>query len=251
MLHFPEVEEIPLPRSPIAEVICQIRFPLVLRILTEQPVDFQKIFRSEFPHLEVQHGLALQFDPLSGSAPMVQNEPRVYQFKTRDKQTSISLAPDFFAVTTTKYQSWNSFVRVLRLATKAVIQVYEIDSIARIGLRYINHLTKANTSSEETIDVLDVLRPELTALWRGVPGQEPLQAVNHLLLEASEEGRLALRLGYRQDEPICVLDLDCYIESDSLLLADAEGYCEQFHNLIYSAFRWCIRDEKLRLFGAP
>ena len=55
MLCFPPVEEVQLRRSPLREVICQVRFPPLLRIVNGYPVDFQERIRQHFPELGTEH----------------------------------------------------------------------------------------------------------------------------------------------------------------------------------------------------
>jgi uncharacterized protein (TIGR04255 family) len=45
MLYFPEVDDIRLQRVPLTEVIGQVRFPPILRIANENPVEFQEKIR--------------------------------------------------------------------------------------------------------------------------------------------------------------------------------------------------------------
>ncbi len=254
MLDFPPVDEVPLQNAPVAEVICQVRFPPILRINAEQPVDFQEAVRDRFPQLELQQGLKVQFDPLANVEPLAQTESRVYRFKAEDDSRMIALAPNFFAVSTTAYRGWQDFLADLELAWINAIKIYKIRSATRIGLRYVDHLTQQNTQVNAAQDVWGFLRPELTALWAAQPWREPIQAVHHLVLAAFDDERLTLRAGYqrdyqREDEPICVLDFDCFAEGSGLALADLLERCERYHELIYRAFRWSIRDDRLAVFG--
>ncbi|RIK44334.1 MAG: hypothetical protein DCC57_17300 [Chloroflexi bacterium] len=252
MLQFPTPVEIRLENPPVVEVICQVRFPPVLRILNEPPVAFQDAIRAEFPLLETQQGIRVQIDPLATTTPVAQTESRIYRFQSLDEQTVIALAPNFVALSTTAYGGWTDFVRQLDLATSAARQTYDLPYATRIGLRYVDHLTQTNTRSATPRDVWEMLRPELTALWRAEPWQDPVQASHQLVLAASEQEQLTLRVAYRQEEePVCVLDFDAYVEGKGkgLPLDNLLEYAQRFHHLIYAAFRWCIPEEKLAVFG--
>lgn len=248
MLRFPSVKEIPLENPPIAEVICQVRFPILLRITAEMPVEFQERIRDLFPILEVQHGLTVQVDPLGDAAAKA--EQRIFRFKSEDGTTVVSLSPDFFAISTTAYSHWDEFLDQINLVATAAIEIYRLKHATRIGLRYVNHLTKKNTKVANASEVWNILRSELTQLWSASPWEEPNQAIHHLVLSISESERMTIRTGYQRDEePTCILDFDCYTTESNVPIEGLSDYCSRYHDLIYQAFRWCVQEQKLAVFG--
>jgi uncharacterized protein (TIGR04255 family) len=50
-MKFPASQRVKHIRNPLMEVICQVRFPKILRIDAEVPVNFQEEIRSEYPTL--------------------------------------------------------------------------------------------------------------------------------------------------------------------------------------------------------
>jgi len=54
MLRFPVQKDVRLLKSPLNEVICQVRYPPVLRIAEENPIGFQERLRGQFPELRVE-----------------------------------------------------------------------------------------------------------------------------------------------------------------------------------------------------
>ena len=49
---FPEVRRVIYKKSPLDRVICQLKFPPVLRIDADMPVEFQDCIRREFPNYD-------------------------------------------------------------------------------------------------------------------------------------------------------------------------------------------------------
>lgn len=106
---FPESPRVIYGHSPLAEVICQVRFPTVLRIESEVPADFQDRVRKTFPYFERQ--------PVPGFNQMPPEVARLigaqvqtqYVFRSEDGSYNISLAPDALSVTTTAYKRWEAF----------------------------------------------------------------------------------------------------------------------------------------------
>ncbi|MBL7184654.1 MAG: TIGR04255 family protein [Anaerolineae bacterium] len=248
MLRFPQREDVRLQRAPLAEVICQVRFPPVLRIASEQPFAFQERVRERFPQLEVEQGVVVRMEPLGTSLPSAKPEPRIFRFKSPDGHTAVSLALNFYALSTTSYTHWRDFLELLQLVNQAACEVYNLPYALRLGLRYINHLTLENTGVSSVAELRELLRPELTMLLRGNCWDEPLEMLNQLLLVGENNERLTLRSGFRgEEEPVFLLDFDYYAEGN-ITLENLPDLCQRYHDVIYYAFRWCIPDEKLVVF---
>ncbi len=249
-LNFPHNPEIRLERPPLVEVVCQVRFPVILRIAREEPSEFQELIRRRFPLLEMEQSVLVQFPGLSGEgAPVAEAQAKIYRFRTPDTHTSISLAVDFFALSTDRYTHWEDFAQDLRLAHEAVQQVYQPPYATRIGLRYVNRLTLANTGGQSVAELLDLVRPELTALLRGTAWSDPENMLCQLVL-TDGQAKLTLRTGYgeEQDEPFFLLDLD-YFEDGELPLTGLPERTRRYHDTICDAFRWCLPDESLSRFA--
>ena len=249
MLRFPQREDVRLQRAPLAEVICQVRFPSILRIASEQPVAFQERVRERFPQLAVEQGVVVHMEPLGTMPPSAKPEPRIFRFKSADGNTVVSLALNFYALSTISYTHWRDFLELLRLVNQAACEVYDIPYAVRVGLRYINHLTLENTGANNVAELWEILRPELTMLLRGDCWDEPLEMLNNLLLAGGENERLTLRSGFRSGEkPVFLLDFDYYTEGN-ISLENLSDLCQRYHDVIYNAFRWCIQEEKLAVFA--
>jgi len=249
MIYFPKQEDVRLQRAPLAEVICQVRFPPVLRIVNEDPVAFQERIRGSFPQFSIEKGMVVEMTPLGIEPPSAKPTPHTYRFQSPDGHTMVSLALTFYALSTTSYTHWEDFLDLLQLVNRAAHEEYDLPYAVRVGLRYINQLTFENTDAGSVTELWDILRPELTVLLRGDCWDEPLQMSSQLLLAADENERLTLRSGFRSgEEPVFVLDFDYYAEG-SISLESLPALCQRYHDVIYNAFRWCIREEKLAVFA--
>ncbi|NBD36812.1 MAG: TIGR04255 family protein [Chloroflexi bacterium] len=247
MLHFPEQEDIRLKRAPLTEVICQVRFPPILRIASERPAAFQEKVRAKLPQLEEEHGLAVL--PIADNAMpsvQVQQAPPVYQFKAVDGNTTLTLAPDFYALSTTAYQHWADFWAMITLANSAVQDVYEPNYAVRIGLRYINEITFANTGLQEESRLRSLLRSDLLTFYNQGPWEQPLEMLNRLLLAGEQKrDRLTIRVGVKKgegEEPVILLDFD-YFQEGNIPFETLEAFCQRAHDTIYKAFRWALTDD--------
>jgi uncharacterized protein (TIGR04255 family) len=248
MVCFPAVPEIHLGRAPLTQVICQVRYPLILRIATEQPVAFQERVRAAFPQMDIEQIFEVDGSPLSTEPPTTKSQPRTYRFCTADDASALTLAADSVALTTNAYRHWADFAAQLQLALDALVEVYRPAYAQRVGLRYINRLTLENTGLPNASDLLDVVRPPLTALLREPCWGEPPTMACQLLLGTGAHEKLVLRSGYEASaRPALTLDLDHFVEGQ-VPLSDVMPLCERYHHMVYRAFRWCICDDKLSLF---
>jgi len=225
---------------------------MVLRIAAEHPVAFQERIRAQFPQVDIGQGMEIHIAPLGAEPPSATPKPRrIFRFKSPAGNTIVSLATDFYALSTTSYTHWADFLNLLELVNQAACDVYELPYAVRVGLRYINFLTFSNTGASSTTELWEILRPELTVSLRGDCWDEPLEMNNRLLLAAGEDGneRLTLRSGFRGGgEPVLLLDFDYFAEG-SIALENLAVLCQRYHDVIYNAFRWCIREGRLVVFS--
>lgn len=253
-LLFPPADHIPLKHPPLREVVCQVRFSPILKIAEGGPVDFQEEIRDRFPKYNTKH--AWQFRLTPGQSPeLMDKEPPLHRFSDKDEVCTVSLGLNFFAVSTTNYQSWMSFANDLRFVTEKVQRVYKVPYSARIGLRYINDLNTQSTGLPSLDpDILDILRPDLIGLLRREEIREPFLALTQIR-SRQEEGEFTFAFGISQlsgmKEKSFVLDFDRYIEEEiELDTDDLLRRCDRYHGEIYSAFRWCILENALEIFGS-
>ena len=99
--------------APVHEVICQLRFPTILTINTAAPADLQEAVREEFP-----------------------------RYLSEDGAWKLSLTQDFIALSTLRYDGWESFAQRLDKPLASFIRLYRPAFFQRVGLRYINLISR-------------------------------------------------------------------------------------------------------------
>ena len=248
-LDFPAVEDIHLVNAPLREVICQVRFPTILRIAHEEPTEFQDRIRARFPVLEIERSVVVETEGVKPGG-RVGFPPPVFRFLSPDRTRTVSLGPDFYALSVTAYQHWADFAAHLAYTAEAAQEVYTIPYATRIGLRYINTLDRSFSDSGEFSGVLDLLRDELTVMLKTDAILAPELAM-HRIQTTTDGDRFTFRYGLIHEgtppEPKFLLDFDHYAEDD-LSLDDLLPRCDRYHRHIYNAFHWCIADGNLDVF---
>jgi uncharacterized protein (TIGR04255 family) len=250
-IHFPVKQEIQLKKPPLNEVICQVKFPPILRISKETPVNFQEAIRSRFPELEIEQGVLLQLgiSPASEN-PVMETAPKIFRFKSSDSKSSVALAPDFFALSTNAYTHWGNFRNEFMFIEQAARNEFSFPYINRIGLRFINRFTRKNTGCKTFFELLDLFRDELTCFIRSEAWTEPNNMISQIGL-SDNKAKLNLGFGFakEQKEQFILLDFD-YFEDSQIEFKNLSEKIDQYHTKIYQAFRWCLKDSSLERFEA-
>ena len=147
------------PSAPVHEVICQLRFPTILTINNVEPADFQEAIRADFP----QYARRQETPPPVPQAPGTAQPAPVsnYHFLSEDNQWKLNLTKDFIALSTIRYPGWEAFAGRLDKALAAFIRTYQPAYFQRVGLRYVNLISRKRLDLEDT-PWTDLIAPAYT-----------------------------------------------------------------------------------------
>lgn len=137
---FPENPRVVYEKTPLIEVICQLKYPAILRIGSGDLADFQDKIRQNYPIYDLEEPA---FPNVPKEMRMLVEQmlpkplgPRTHKFSTKDGNRFMSLSPDFLALTEFQYTEWSEFRKQLEVAEKALREVYKPSFYSRVGLRY-------------------------------------------------------------------------------------------------------------------
>lgn len=136
----------------IAEVICQLRFPEILTIEANAPVDFQEAVRGAFPKYGIRKEVsAPRVTGVPGNMHLESPPPiNNYHFSSIDGIWRINLTSKFISLSCSNYTRWEDFANRLDLLLTAFIKVYQPALFERIGLRYINAFSRRDLNLTDT-----------------------------------------------------------------------------------------------------
>lgn len=140
--------------APVHEVICQLRFPTILSINNTEPADFQEAIRDAFPrYVKRQEAAPPQLVGAGGPNPQLRQAPPVsnYNFLSADNLWKLNLTQNFIALSTLTYQRWEDFAIRLDQALAQFIQIYQPAYFERIGLRYVNAVSRKALGLEDQL----------------------------------------------------------------------------------------------------
>lgn len=138
-------------KNQLGDVICQLRFPEILTIGANVPVDFQERIRDEYPQYSARkESPAPQITGTPGNFSL-QNQPTTinYQFVSEDGVWRVNLTSKFISLTCSRYTCWEDFARKLDKPLAAFIKVYKPAYFERVGLRYLNFISRKELELEQ------------------------------------------------------------------------------------------------------
>jgi uncharacterized protein (TIGR04255 family) len=139
---FPESNREIYERNPLTEVICQLRFPTVLRITADESAlaELQERLRGAYPIFREEAGRAAgipaEVSQMLGELPVQLRGEPTYAFDSEDGTRTITVGREFFSVIERSYRRWELLQNEIALIKNAVEEIYSPSFYARIGLRY-------------------------------------------------------------------------------------------------------------------
>ena len=133
------------------EVICQLRFPTILSIESREPADFQEEIRARFPlYARRQESLPASVFRCTGNTSESRSLETVtnYHFVTEDHLWKLNLTKNFISLSTLRYTGWEDFAAKLDKPLAAFIRIYKPAYFERVGLRYLNFISRFDLGLE-------------------------------------------------------------------------------------------------------
>jgi|SRR5579871_850265 len=247
---FPPAQRYVYGRSPLVQVILQLKFLPILKIESDIPSEFQERVRSEFPRYQKgapDNGMRL---PVSVAA-LLQLRPS-HQFFSEDSKTTITLTTDAISISTTLYKGWSWFRPLCDLATRALIDVYKPPAFTRIGLRYTDIVVPADLDLKE-IHWSRLLNREMLGEIANPKFESALSGLCFRVLALrlpGGRGALLFRHGFggfpdlptQPATPHYILDYDVYNEGKTES-GNEWKVIDDYHELASRAFHWSISPE--------
>ena len=239
-------------KNQLGEVICQLRFPEILTIEANIPAQFQEAIRQQFPRYSVRQEIpAPKLTGRPGNM-VLENQPKSnnYQFVSADGRWRVNLTSKFISLACARYTDWEEFAAMLDKPLAAFIQIYRPAYFERVGLRYLNFISRQALDLSGTA-FRELIQPQ----YLGLLADEEVMEAN--ASRCSMDAELGLRGGCRakihagpglvkrngqQDQEVkFVLDLDLYM-AGNVPVNHSAGALQTLHSQAYSIFRGAITD---------
>lgn len=257
----PAVDSVPLPRSPLAFVVAQVRFPLVASIAEQEFIaPFQERIRSTYSDLKAENETQVMLTP---DGVQVKEGSRVWRFTESDGPWEVALTSEFVALSTRNYTNRDDFLTRLGVLLSALEERIAPRTVRRLGVRYIDRVMGPEASPEAMKSLVrsEVLGATAVDLPDTVRQSHSLTECEYHFDEHPPSA-LRAKWGFLPpnatfdpaiepaNENSWVLDVDCSHNERpfdaAAILAAARSYTDR----IYRYFRWAVTDEFLTNYGA-
>lgn len=239
-------------KNQLAQVICQLRFPEILTISAAAPAQFQEAIRADFPRYQaVQENPAPKLTGAPGNY-QVANQPATvnYNFISEDGVWRINLTGKFISLSTNRYTNWEEFASKLDKPLATFISVYKPAYFERVGLRYINII------SRKALDLKEPFRELIDAKYLGVLADEEI--IETGTMRSSIDAEFGIRGGCKvklhagpgvvkkgnvsDGEVKFIFDQDLYMPGNVQVNLSA-GALQTLHSQAFAIFRDAITDK--------
>jgi len=246
---FPEAPRVIYKKNPLDQVICQLRFPPILRIETEVPAHFQERIRKEFPDFCEKEELTLpqkirQEFPVELLGKIMPSQTKNYEFSAESAVWKVNLTQTFVALSTRKYRKWEEFKDRLDGPLKALIEIYEPAYFSRIGLRYID-IIKRSELSLDGMDWNELLQPYILGLLGSTNVNKYVQGLEAKYeIRLDDEGGIARIVAglVEQDKEVCFLIDTDFFDTRKVETSQVANKLENFHVLASRLIQWLITE---------
>ncbi|MEA2675514.1 MAG: hypothetical protein QOI92_2706, partial [Chloroflexota bacterium] len=177
--------EVPLPRSPLAEVLIQVRFPTLASIGRQDFIaSFQEAVRGEYPLLSEERQFGFVFGPQGLSASPQAEGSVLWRLTDLAKVWRLTLGPNFLALETKQYSNRAEFLERARTAVAACEKHIRPNFYDRVGLRYINRIT----DGEWLANLPELVRPEVLGPFGHATGVGPVTGLKGQIVAEYQVG---------------------------------------------------------------
>ncbi len=240
-IQVPTFERVELQSPPLQLVVCQVRFPPILKLAAGQPPDeFQAGLKELYPVSSRDETIEITGGP--GQPPRLF---RHWKFEDKDSNWTVTLGDTFVSLETARYSRFRDFLDRFEQMLDLARRLYPIELRERLGLRYIDRISKeVNPALPD--DWLQKVQSDLLPL-RALKGDGQAQKGQFESRFADGSCIVTIRSSFVEagfagaDCDAFVLDTDCY----SPQRADVSGIrecLERFKVTAYNIFRWAIGD---------
>ncbi|KAF3888834.1 MULTISPECIES: TIGR04255 family protein [Nostocales] len=253
-MKLPNYERVIYEYNPLIEVIAQLRFPTILRITSQQPVDFQDSVRFDYPIFEASRNLPIPNELsnlLTQFSSNITND-LTYHFKSEDLSWQLSIDKDSITLVTTKYERYENFIKKFKIAVEIFEKIYNPSFYSRVGLRYRDLIIRSKLNIQK--EWAELIPKHIASELYTPEIADSLQNFIKNLQIKTEFGQVNFNHGLVMvrdtekavDETAYLLDADFFTEGKIERGEYLWNILNQSNRTARNLFRWSITDDLYR-----
>lgn len=249
-MNLPESERVIYQRNPLVEVVCQLRFPPILKISHQEPFEFQDEVRFQYPLFETtQTQVPSEILKIVQQLGMPLQSEIAYTFKSEDQRWNLSITKDFIALSTSAYERYEQFKQRFKEVLGIFEQIYQPSFYTRAGLRYQDLIVRSKLHIEDQ-DWGALIAKHIASELHDTELAHAIQALTKSMILTTESGQINFNHGFvtvkaseeKPDEVAYLFDADFYTEQRIEANEDVWNILDQFNQSAGRLFRWSITD---------
>ena len=257
----PKTEKVIYDRNPLHKVICQARFPAILKIETEIPSAFQEKLNPQYVYAiegqEVTIDIKLgnkQGVPDDDFRNILQTTNKNYEFSSEDNKWKVNLTRNFLSLSTDNYIRWSEFKTKFEFALNAFVDVYKPVIFTRIGLRYIDIIVRSKLGIEE-VDWVELINPNILGILASPELKESVKdSQTKFVVELEDNESVAkvnigtVKSADNPEETCFMIDSDFY-KLKNMKIDEIIANLDFFNPKAFGLFKWCITEKLHEAMG--
>ena len=251
-MRFEEFERVEYKHNILFEVLFQARFPEILKISQEIPVEFQDIIRKEgYP--ELVSDIPLLPSDMPKELKEAVSTAKVFRFFSKEKDWEVSLTQNFIALTCHgNYKNYEDYRERLEKVLRIFDNVYEPSYFTRIGIRHKNIANKVLfPNAEQKIETFipEHIFPELAKpIVEDIESLQKKSQFNDGNTKATVLhiwAQISGKFGQKQltNEKAYIIDIDCFSENKTEGIKNVLNICDTFKRVNWDIFQWSITED--------
>ena len=246
---FPPSSRYIYTKNPLIRVICQLRFPPILRIDSEIPSLFQERIQGHYPEYEEkkEHQREVAFDVNGKFDPesirTKSSESKNHEFTSEDGAWRLNLTRNFLSISTPKYERWEGLTDCFQPALAALQEIYSPPFFTRLGLRYVDIFDRSILGESKT-PWSELLNPNILGLVASDLAEEinNSETVNEVDLGNSNVVRIASRIVVNASNSRKCIEVDSdFHNTTRTKCEDAWGKLNNLHQFATDQIQWIIQ----------
>jgi len=134
---------------PIVEAVFEVRFVSPIELDDEKIEKFSTLILSIFPEKKISYKREINIKEEEKQQTIERQISKIYNFVSIDSALQVQLEENRFSVhVTTPYIGWRKFTDIVQKVIDSHFRNIKWNEVARLGLRYINHIEKKNGNTQ-------------------------------------------------------------------------------------------------------
>jgi uncharacterized protein (TIGR04255 family) len=252
---FPDVPRVIYKKNPLVKVICQIKFPPILKIDAEIPAQFQEKIRIDFPNYSDKQEPRFELSPELRGKLSVDNLTNIlalpkrknHEFSSEDNNWIVNLTSTFIAFSCEKYHKWEDFITRFSNVFEIFVNLYSPSSILRIGLRYIDVIKRSALNLVDT-KWSDLLRPQILGLFGSSDVEDRIDAFDCKYEVILSDGKSKVRIitgfvDHIEDNERCFMVDSDFFNEEKNKIEEVQNKLLYFNQRASRLIQWCITEK--------